>query len=52
MISSPAHKVEISAISDDLERIDLLLLLEKMALQPHIDKKKARMRAEKLVHKE
>jgi len=29
MISSPAHKIEISAISDDLERIDLLLLLEK-----------------------
>lgn len=49
MISSPAHQVEISAISDDLERIDLLLLLEKMALQPSIDKKAARMRAEELV---
>jgi predicted nucleic acid-binding protein len=49
MISSPAHKVEISAISDDLERIDLLLLLEKMAVQPNIDKKAARMRAEDLV---
>ena len=49
MVYSPVHKVGISAITNDFERIDLLLLLEKLAVQRDIDKEAARMRAEELL---
>jgi predicted nucleic acid-binding protein len=48
MVHSPVHKLEISDISNDSERIDLLLFLEQLGVKPNIDKKAARRRAEGL----
>jgi len=51
MLYSPVHNLEISAISTDHERVDLLLLLKGMALECEVDKRTARVRAEELVGK-
>lgn len=50
MVYSPVHKVEISAITNDSERIDLLLLLDTLAVKSNINKKMARIRSEELIH--
>ena len=49
MVYSPVHKVEISSIKNDSEKIDLLLLLDSLGIQCDIDKKAARLRAEDLL---
>lgn len=49
LVFSPAHQFEISAISNDSERIDLLMLLETLAVKGNFHKKKTRIRAEELV---
>lgn len=46
MVYSPVHKSEISAIANDSERIDLLVMLETLGVKRDINKKVARMRAE------
>lgn len=46
MIFSPVHKIEISVIPNDSEKIDLLLLLEQLGVKQDIDIKATRMRAE------
>ncbi len=46
MVYSPVHRLEISDISNDSERSDLLLFLEQLGVKHNIDKKAARMRAE------
>jgi hypothetical protein len=46
MISSPVHEVEIEAISDLLERIELLTLLEECSVRPYFDHTFLRVRAE------
>jgi predicted nucleic acid-binding protein len=48
MITSPVHKFEISDIANYSERIDLLLLLEKLGERVEIDNHAARARAETL----
>lgn len=48
VVYSPVHKLEISDISNDAERIDLLLFLEQLGVKHNIDKKAARMRVEEL----
>ncbi|MFO8085752.1 MAG: hypothetical protein R6U27_15695 [Desulfobacterales bacterium] len=48
MIYSPVHKLEISDISNDSERIDLLLFLEQLGVKHNIDNKTTRRRAEEL----
>jgi predicted nucleic acid-binding protein len=49
MITSPVHEFEISDVANYSERIDLLLLLEKLGVYVEIDKSTARARAEKLI---
>ncbi len=46
MIYSPVHLAEISAIPDELEKFDLLLFLERMAVNPEVDNSIARRSAE------
>jgi predicted nucleic acid-binding protein len=48
LITSPVHEIEISDIANDSERIDLLLMLEKLGVRIAIDNEAARARAEKL----
>jgi predicted nucleic acid-binding protein len=48
LVYSPAHKIEISDIQNEGERIDLLLFLEELGIKHDIDSKAIRMRAEKL----
>ncbi len=48
MAYSPVHKLEISDIPNDSERIDLMLFLEQLGIKHNIDKKAARKRAEEL----
>lgn len=48
LVRSPVHRAEITAIADEFERVDLLLLLDNMALEPKIDHKAGRRRAEAL----
>ncbi|MBB5348052.1 PIN domain-containing protein [Desulfoprunum benzoelyticum] len=48
LITSPVHEIEISNIANDSERIDLLLMLEKLGVRIAIDNEAARACAEKL----
>lgn len=51
MISSSVHRAEISAITDDHERVELLYLLEKISLQKAVEDRAIRRRAEWLFEK-
>jgi predicted nucleic acid-binding protein len=46
---SPVHFAEINAIHDNIERVELLSILERFGVMLDIDKAAARMRAEELV---
>lgn len=50
MVYSPVHEIEISAIPDDVERTDLLYLIEKIAFRSEQAGSHARKRAEELVN--
>ena len=50
MIYSPIHEMEISAISDDVEREDLLYLVDKIAVRMEQAGSHARKRAENFVN--
>ena len=49
MMVSPVHIKEIEAIPDEIERIQLLNLLEKYGREVRVDLKEARKRAEELI---
>lgn len=49
MTTSPVHEVEISEIANYSERIDLLLLIEKLGVRVEFDAGATRARAEKLM---
>jgi predicted nucleic acid-binding protein len=49
MVVSPVHIKEIEAIQDEIERIQLLILLNKYGKSIKVDFKKTRKRAEELV---
>jgi len=49
MMVSPVHIKEIEAIPDEIERIQLLSLLEKYGREVRVDLKEARKRAEELI---
>ena len=50
LLTSPAHLIEINAIEDAFERIQLLTLLEKLGENINVDMMETRKRAEELVN--
>lgn len=50
LLTSPVHLIEINAIEDAFERIQLLTLLEKLGENINVDMMETRKRAEELVN--